>query len=248
TLPARRRCPRAHAAHRPPAARAATRATCAAPPARGDRPARHPADRGYAVRVHPASRRANAPCRRAPHPGRPSTPRSQPATTPHSPPRRVPPDSGRPSAGRNRPPAVPGDLEPGRNRKRMSRYQLPGKVVMSSCMRRTVTLFAGGTALLLAMAALAAPASARPGAVDPPTNLRVTQVDHTSATIAWNASPQADSYLMTWSPAPPPEWMGWVETTSTTATLPVTHPGATHYLTVIAMRGSALASARMRFA
>src|SRR5690606_41221091 len=53
--------------------------------------------------------------------------------------------------------------------------------------------------------------------------------------------------LMAWSPAPPPEWMGWVETTSTTATLPVTHPGATHYLTVIAMRGSAMASASMRF-
>src|SRR5690606_22434591 len=119
---------------------------------------------------------------------------------------------------------------------------------MSRDIRRTVTAFAGGTALLLAVAALgAAPASARPGGVDPPTNLRVTQLDHTSATIAWDASPQADPYLMTWSPAPPPEGMGWVETTSTTATLPVTHPGATHYLTVIAMRGSAMASASMRF-
>ena len=62
---------------------------------------------------------------------------------------------------------------------------------MNRDIRRTVTAFAGGTALLLAVAALgAAPASARPGGVDPPTNLRVTQLDHTSATIAWDASPR----------------------------------------------------------
>ncbi|HEY8451153.1 MAG: fibronectin type III domain-containing protein [Micromonosporaceae bacterium] len=118
---------------------------------------------------------------------------------------------------------------------------------MSTYIRRTVT-FAGGAALLLAVAALGtAPASAQPGGVDPPTNVRVTELDHTSATIAWDASPRADSYVMTWSPAPPPEWTGWVETTSTTATLPVTHPGATHYVTVIAKRGPASASASLRF-
>lgn len=120
---------------------------------------------------------------------------------------------------------------------------------MGRRVRKTAITLAGCSALVLAMATLAAaPASARPGGVDPPTNLRVTDLDHTSATISWDASPQADSYLVTWSPAPPPDWMGWFETTSTTGTFAVTHPGATHFVTVIAMRGSSMASTGMRFA
>lgn len=113
---------------------------------------------------------------------------------------------------------------------------------------RKLIAFAGGPVLVAALVAFTgAPASAGSGGLVPPSDLEVTEVDHTNATIAWDESPEADSYTVFWTPAPPPEWMGTIDTEALTASFPVTSPGARHYVTVMAIDGSRLASATISF-
>lgn len=113
---------------------------------------------------------------------------------------------------------------------------------------RRMIAIAGGPALVLAMLALAAaPAGAGPDRLAPPANLRVTQMDHTSVTVAWDPTSWAQSYTVIWDPGPPPEWVGWLETSGTVATFAVTSPGQPHTVTVVAERGSTRKSSTIGF-
>jgi hypothetical protein len=106
----------------------------------------------------------------------------------------------------------------------------------------------GGPALVLALVALgAAPAGAGPDRLEPPANLRVTEMDHTSVTVEWDPTGWAHRYTVIWTPGPPPEWVGWLETDGTVATFPVTSPGAPHTVTVVAQRGGSQVSSTIGF-
>ena len=79
----------------------------------------------------------------------------------------------------------------------------------------------------LLLASVATPAAGQLYELAPPTNLRVTALDHTRATIAWDPSPDAERYLVMWSVP-----FDWAEVTDTSITIPIQHPGATYHVSV----------------
>lgn len=91
---------------------------------------------------------------------------------------------------------------------------------------RTATI----TAVVVLLLATATPAAAQLYELAPPTDLRVTALDHTSATIAWDASPDATHYSVVWSTP-----VGWADVDGTSITIPIQFPGARHHVSVRAM-------------
>jgi hypothetical protein len=107
-------------------------------------------------------------------------------------------------------------------------------------------LVAGGVALGLATIGVgASPTSA--AWREPPDNLRVVELDHTSATVRWDPTGWASSYTVIWTPAPPPEWVGWLRTDDPAATIPIAYPGQKYTVTVQAKRGRTTRSSSISF-
>lgn len=99
-----------------------------------------------------------------------------------------------------------------------------------------------GASLTLALATVVigiGPAAAGTDPLPPPANLRVTDLDHTSATVEWDPSPGATHYTVIWSPP-----VNWLDTEDTSITFPVEWPGARYHVSVRAYDddGSSLAS------
>lgn len=108
------------------------------------------------------------------------------------------------------------------------------------------TMVAAGVALgMVTIAFGASPASA--AWREPPDNLRVVELDHTSATVRWDATDWASSYTVIWTPAPPPAWVGWLTTGDTSATIPIAYPGEKYRVTVQATRGRTTRSSTIEF-